>query len=156
MKVYPFESVDSSVVDVSEKTFRTWACRISTRITGLSVVGKPSTTGIYCKLPREIGFMLTKISFYVNLGLRFSGSHQQNCLINVDETDCPIQDPSLLSPRWYYHNMNRAKLSYDIAIKNFCGTVCWINESFQPVISTDLEIFSQQGLRSHLCDNEVV
>jgi DDE superfamily endonuclease len=49
------------------------------------------------------------------------------CKITVDGTDCPVQEPSEFSGRWYSHKFKAAGLRYELGVCIQTGWIVWVN-----------------------------
>lgn len=72
---------------------------------------------------------------------RFFGNYFMNCLVSIDGTDTPIQEPYQFSTEWYSYKLNGPGWRYSIGLSINIPDICWINEPFKPGIVTGLEIF---------------
>ena len=90
---------------------------------------------------------------------RKKGDIGNDCLVSVDCTDCPIEEPHPFetnwSKRWYSHKFKGAALRYEVAISIVGGDVVWVNGPFPPGLFNDVDIF-KQGLATFLERNERV
>jgi DDE superfamily endonuclease len=71
---------------------------------------------------------------------RFMRSNRSTCLMTVDGTDCPIQEPTEFSGRWYSHKFKGPGLRYKIGICIQTGWVVWKNGPYQCGSYNDLRI----------------
>ena len=55
------------------------------------------------------------------------GSNGSLCLVTVDGTDFPIQEPKPFSPIWYSHKFKGAGLRYEVAVSIQTGWIVWLN-----------------------------
>jgi DDE superfamily endonuclease len=49
------------------------------------------------------------------------------CLVTIDGTDCPINEPSPFSPRWFSHKMNGPGLRYEVGVCIQTAHIVWVN-----------------------------
>jgi hypothetical protein len=71
---------------------------------------------------------------------RFDGCNNSTCLISIDGTDCPIQEPLPFSGRWYSHKYKGPGLQYKIAVCIQTGWVVWKNGPYPCAAYPDLSI----------------
>lgn len=57
--------------------------------------------------------------------LGFDGS--TNCLISVDGTHCPVNEPWPFEKKWYSHKFNGPAVAYEVAVGITTGFIVWIN-----------------------------
>jgi len=76
------------------------------------------------------------------------------CKLTVDDTDCPIQEPSPFSPKWYSHKFKSAGLRYEVAVSLQKGDICWVNGPFPCGSHPDIKI-ARLGLVQELRLNEM-
>jgi DDE superfamily endonuclease len=78
------------------------------------------------------------------------GDQLHDCLVSVDCTDCPIQEPQpydkKISKIWYTVKTNGPGLRYECAVCIHTGEVVWINGPFPCGAMNDWSIF-RDGLR---------
>jgi len=63
------------------------------------------------------------------------------CLISVDGTDCPIEEPKPFNRKWYSHKFKGPGLRYEIGVCIRTGYIVWINGPFPCGGWPDLRIF---------------
>jgi hypothetical protein len=62
------------------------------------------------------------------------------CKISVDGTDCPINEPTPFSSRWYSHKFKGAGVRYEIGIAIQSGYIVWKNGPYPCGTYPDLTI----------------
>jgi DDE superfamily endonuclease len=62
------------------------------------------------------------------------------CKVTVDGTDCPIQEPSPFSPKWYSHKFKGPGLRYEVAVCIQTGWIVWVNGPYPCGSWPDLKI----------------
>jgi DDE superfamily endonuclease len=67
-------------------------------------------------------------------------SNGSTCLITVDGTDCPIQEPTEFSRRWFSHKFKGPGLRYEIGICIQTGWVVWQNGPYPCGSWNDLRV----------------
>ena len=82
-------------------------------------------------------------------------SNGSQCMLSVDGTDCPIQEPSEFSGRWYSHKFKGAGLRYEIAICIQTGWVVWANGPYPCGAYPDIKIFRDR-LKDELITGEMI
>ena len=86
---------------------------------------------------------------------RFEGWNEQSqCLLTVDGTDCPINEPWPFDGKWYSEKFNGPAIKYEVAVCIQTSHICWVNGPF-PASKNDNAIF-KDGLATHLADDEAV
>lgn len=48
------------------------------------------------------------------------------CFVSLDATDCPIQEPSPFSTKWYSHKLEGAGLKYEVGLCIRTGEIVWV------------------------------
>jgi DDE superfamily endonuclease len=131
LKIYATEEVHCRIVGwPNPKTFRKWSW-----------------------------FFVTKISdmkdAIIVFDRRFDGfDGSTNCLISVDGTDCPVNEPWPFDRKWYSHKFNGPGVKYEVGVCIATGFIVWINGPF--VCSTnDATIFNGE-LANLLTEDEGV
>lgn len=79
----------------------------------------------------------------------------ESCLLSIDGTDCPIQEPIPFSSDWWSHKLNRAGLRYEIGISLSRGYIVWVNGPYPCGTHRDIDIF-QSGIKRRLLPEELV
>jgi hypothetical protein len=98
---------------------------------------------------------LLKQTFQIDWERRKVHDQGEDCLISVDCTDVPIQEPSPFSKRWYSHKLNKAGLRYEVGVSLKGGDVVWIHGPFPCGEWPDISIF-RSCLKLHLDKGERV
>jgi hypothetical protein len=63
------------------------------------------------------------------------------CLISVDGTDCPIQEPGpVMNPKWYSHKFKGPGVRYEVGICIQTGWIVWLNGPFPCGRYSDVKI----------------
>jgi hypothetical protein len=75
------------------------------------------------------------------------------CKISIDGTDCPIQEPSEFSGRWYSHKFKGAGLRYEVGISIQTGWIVWKNGPYPCGAFPDIKI-TRDKLVHHLIPGE--
>jgi len=75
--------------------------------------------------------------------------------MTVDGTDCPIQEPSPFSRKWWSHKFNGPGLRYEVGVCIQTGDIVWVNGAYPCGRWTDLRIFRHR-LKAFLLPNELV
>lgn len=87
---------------------------------------------------------LRLLTFQVRWDRRFIRSQRNICLITVDGTDFPIQEPwpfvKAYNKKYYSHKYDGAALRYEVGICIITGEIVWYHCPF-PAGMSDLQIF---------------
>jgi DDE superfamily endonuclease len=76
------------------------------------------------------------------------------CKISVDGTDCPIQEPTEFSGRWYSHKFKGAGLRYEIGVCLQTGWIVWKNGPYPAGSYPDL-LIARDSLYQHFPQGEM-
>ena len=68
-------------------------------------------------------------------------SRGKTCLVSVDGTDCPINDPKPFNSKWYSHKFKRAGVRYEVAVCIQTGDIVWVNGPYPCGRWPDISIF---------------
>ena len=86
---------------------------------------------------------------------RFINWNQRTkCLISIDGTDCPIEEPRPFDRQMYSHKLNSAGLKYEIGVAIFSDNIVWSNGP-KKCGESDLSTF-RSSLAHELADDEAV
>jgi len=77
------------------------------------------------------------------------------CLVSVDGTDFPINEPMPFSPEWYSHKFKGAGLRYEIAICLQTGDIVWCNGPFPCGSFSDRKIARDEGMEYLMVPGEM-
>ena len=55
------------------------------------------------------------------------GNNGSICLVTLDGTDCPIQEPSNFNKAWWSHKFNGPAVRYEVAVCIQTGWIVWVN-----------------------------
>jgi hypothetical protein len=132
LKVYGTESVNCRIVGCKDpKIYRKWVWHV------LEVTGT------------------TAFQQVITLQNRFHQWDQKSvCLMSVDCTHCPINEPWPFDPKWYSEKSNGPGLTYEVAVCIQTGWIVWVNGPF-PAGTGDATIF-KANLKHELADEEGV
>lgn len=132
LKLYSTEEVHCALVGwPTRKTFRKWSWFFLSQIDSVLYVD------------------------VIRLENRFFGyDGASNCLISVDGTHCPINEPWPFEKKWYSHKFNGPAVSYEVAVCIKTGFIVWINGPF-PASVNDAVIF-KKDLSGLLAEDEAV
>jgi DDE superfamily endonuclease len=75
------------------------------------------------------------------------------CLVTIDGTDCPINEPSPFSPKWYSHKTNGPGLRYEVGVCIQTAHIVWVNGPYPCGAWSDYRI-SRDCLIWELCQGE--
>jgi len=78
-----------------------------------------------------------------------------DCLVSIDTTDVPIEEPKPFSKKWYSHKFQGAGLRYEIAVSIKKGHIVWVHGPFPCGSYPDISIF-RHTLKHYLEENERV
>lgn len=131
LHVYSTEEIHCRIVGGADpKTFREWSWYMLEKVAGL----------------KETVILLDN---------RFDKWDQTNtCLMSIDGTDCPVQEPWPFDSRWYSEKMNGPGVKYEVGVCIATGFIVWINGPF-PASHNDSTIF-KNTLKVLLADDEGV
>lgn len=129
LKIYASEEVHCRLVGWTDSdTFRKWSWYFVEKIADLKD---------------------TIIVFDNRFQLYDSSTH---CLMSLDGTDCPINEPWPFDKKWYSHKFNGPALKYELGVCIRTGHIVWLNGPF-PASVSDVKIF-RDTLANLLADDE--
>jgi len=79
----------------------------------------------------------------------------EDCLVSIDTTDVPIEEPKPFSRKWYSHKFEGAGLRYEIAVSIKKGYIVWVNGPYPCGSYPDISIF-RHALKHYLEKDERV
>lgn len=131
LKVYSTEDVHCRLVGIKDpKTFRKWSWYMLSKIAGLK-------------------------GSVIDFDKRFDGwDGHSNCLISVDGTDCPVNEPWPFDGKWYSKKFNGPAVKYEVGVCIQTGWIVWVNGPF--LASTNDNTIFQQTLAGMLSSDEGV
>jgi hypothetical protein len=149
MKTYDSEAVLSTVVGVSEKTFRLWVWRLLEAISLL-----------YDKIVSFIDDFFNSIAHHLYFQIIFENRliadfENRWCRMTVDGTDFAINEPTPFSSRWYSHKFRGPGLRYEVGVSIKGGDIVHTNGPFPCGSWPDITIF-RSCLMDKLDDGEMV
>ena len=71
---------------------------------------------------------------------RFKDDMGNDCLMTVDGTDCPINEPKPFNKAYYSHKMNGLALRYEVGVSILCGDICWVHGPFRAGANSDVSV----------------
>ena len=76
------------------------------------------------------------------------------CLMSVDGTHCPVNEPWPFDPKWFSHKFNGPAVTYEVGVCIKTGSIVWI---YGPEVASmgDATMFKKK-LAGLLCENEGV
>lgn len=123
LKLYGTEELIAVVSGVDNKTFRKWSW-------------------IFINL---LAFELDVINFES----RFEGAFPNAwCFVSLDATDCPIQEPSPFSSKWFSHKLNGAGVKYEIGVNIQTGLIVWVFGGLPCGKYSDLKLARQRYIHA--------
>lgn len=131
LKVYSTEDVHCRIVGTKDiGTFRSWSWYMLQKVAGLK---------------DEV----------INLQNRFAGwDGKTQCLMSVDGTDCPVNEPWPFDGVWFSEKFNGPAIKYEVGVCIKTGFIVWINGPFE-ASKNDGTIF-RNTLSTLLADDEGV
>lgn len=91
----------------------------------------------------------------IKLDNRFFGwDGKTTCLMSVDGTHCPINEPWPFSKKWYSEKLNGPGVTYEVGVCIKTGFIVWVNGPF--VASTNDSAMFKETLTHLLADDEGV
>lgn len=61
---------------------------------------------------------------------KVNGKPGQTCYTSLDGVDCPINEPSPFSPKWFSHKFKSAGFRYEIGLCVRTGHIVWYNGGY--------------------------
>lgn len=156
LKVYPTESVAADRFGCDEKTYREWVWTMMRAVANLDMVrsrSHPPSWSAAASRHSSLIAILNPIGIQIRWENRYMNDNGSVCLVTVDGTDCPINEPSPFSPRWYSHKMNGPGVRYEVGVCIQTSWIVWVSGPYPCGAWSDYRI-SRESLVWHLAQGE--
>jgi hypothetical protein len=141
LKIYATEPVLSSLAGGCDvQTFRKWAWQFVRAIAQLEDEVVRNCHSASTKF-LHVSYTTSRLCLQIVWENRFKRPTTNDCLVSVDGTDCPTQEPTPFSPVNYSYKFNGPGLRYEVALCILTGDIVWVNGPFEPGKYSDLAIF---------------
>ena len=90
------------------------------------------------------------LNWQIKLENRFKNDIGNDCLITIDGTDCPINEPRPFDKAYYSHKSNGPAMRYEVGVSILGGDIVWVNGPFRAGANPDLVIF--KNMLMHLLE----
>jgi hypothetical protein len=151
LKLYLPYDCYAGIFNTCVATYRKWVWALLETISGLNVVGPivPQTLYLYIYIYivqyiyilistiliniyiLRASFILFTLCLYpvpkIRWNNRYVGDNGSTCLITLDGTDCPIEEPQPFHRRWFSHKFKGPGVRYEVGVCIQTGYIVWKN-----------------------------